>query len=180
MAQQHPQAAGSGIQTTIEGVQPPPAPTRTPALVMQAVLDYITSHELWTDTAPEQVAKQICAELSNGMDGYELAKALDDHQCWTISQQDVQDLGGIDGAVRSAISQARKQWAQEWNIQPPHPVGTRVKFRSGTGVIASVAEHDGAVYYVKKDGCTMDGWFNLVNFEDAIALDITPTEAEVA
>lgn len=173
--QQDNTATGSGVQATIEGVQPPPAPSRTPKLVLAAVLDYVTRHKLWGDTPAEDVAEQIAEELAPGMDGYELAKALDENQFWDISTEDVQDLDGVGGAVRESLRQARKQWALEWNIQPQHPIGTRVKFYRGTGVIAGVSEYEGAVYLVKKDGCTQEGRHSLVNFEDAVALS-----AEVA
>lgn len=169
MAQQDTTAAGSGTQTTIEGVQPPPPPRRTRELVEKAVLDFVTSQKLWSNEPAEEVAEQIAEELTSGMNGYELARALDDHQCWSIDAQDVENLDCVDGVVRDALRQARKQWAREWNIQPPHPMGTRVKFTHGTGVIAGVSAFDGAVYLVKRDGCTQEGRHSLVNFEDAIA-----------
>lgn len=170
MSAQHTAAFG-GIQTTIEGVQPPPAPTRTPDFVMQAVLDYVTRNQLWSDKPAQEVAEHICEELYAGANGYDLAKALDNNHYWQISVQDVEDLDGVETAVRQALREARKQWALEWNIQPPHQNGTRVKFRHGTGVIAGVSDFDGATYLVKKDGCTQEGQFSLVPFEEAVALE---------
>ena len=158
-------------QLVIEGVQPPPPPKRTPELELQAVVDYITRNKLWSDTPAEQVAQQIVEELRTGMDGYELAKELESSQWWEICTQDVEDLDGVESAIRDALRQARKQWALEWNIQPPLANGTRVKFIHGTGVVAGVSEYDGAVYRIKKDGCTMEGRFSLVNFEDATAVE---------
>ena len=60
---------------------------------------------------------------------------------------------------------AEKKWVDENNIQPPLPIGTRIK----QGVIHSVCDYSAAKYRVKEDGCAQDGRFLLIRFEDAVA-----------
>lgn len=150
-------------QTVIEGVVPPPAPKRTPAMVKEAVLAYIKRHNLdWGDD-PEQAAEDISNEWYWGIDGYQLAKDLDTGCGWIISTQDVEDLDNITSVVQDAEEQARKAWVAEWDIKPPLPIGTRI----AEGVIAGINKYNAARYDVKQNGCTVEGRFLLIKFEDA-------------
>ena len=151
-------------QTVIQGVTLPPAPKRTTEMVKTAVMAYIERHSLnsWGDVA--QAAGDIARSWHPGMDGYELAKALESACYWDgLSLQDAEDLDSIGSVVREAEEKARKAWALEWDIQPPFPVGTALT----RGVIAYIDKHSVAIYGVKEHGCTQGGRYLLVRFEDA-------------
>ena len=151
-------------QTVIDGVMPPPAPKRTDAMVKAAVLAYISRHSFdWGD--PDEAAADIADAYYAGMDGYQLAKLLERDYCWAeMCLQDADDLDGISSVVRTAEEDARKAWAVEWDIQPPLPVGTRIR----QGVIVDVYVYMAARYMVKANGCTQDGRHLIVKFEDAV------------
>lgn len=152
-------------QTVIEGVVPPPAPKRTDAMVKAAVIAYIERHSLHRWGVPKDVADDIAKVWWVGIDGYELAKKLEDDCYWSgLSLEDAQDLDGIGWAVRDAEEDARKAWVAEWNIKPSFPIGTELN----RGFIASVSQYTAAAYNVKEHGCTQDGRFLIVRFEDAV------------
>jgi hypothetical protein len=158
-------------QTVIEGVVPPPAPKRTPEMVRAAVLAYIERHSLNEWGTPADAARDIADAWHNGMDGYALAKKLEDDYHWgDLCLQDAEDLDSIGSVVREAEGEARKAWVAEWDIKPPLPVGTSIM----RGVIASVCEYEAATYLVKEHGCTQQGRHLLVRFEDAKATGATP------
>ena len=152
-------------QTVIEGVKPPPAPTRTDAMVKAAVLGYIGRHGFeWSDGQVDQAAADIANEYRDGMDGYQLAKALEANCYWSeLCLQDAEDLDGISFVVRDAESAAREAWAAEWNIKPALANGAHIR----QGVIAGVYEYEAACYTVKAHGCTQDGRHLIIKFEDA-------------
>lgn len=69
----------------------------------------------------------------------------------------------MDSIVSELQSAAEKKWFSENDIQPPLPIGTRIK----QGVIAGIYEHGPAMYLVKEDGCTKDGRHLIIKFENA-------------
>ena len=149
-------------QQVIEGVEPPPPPKRTKEMVQAAVEAYIKRHGFdWGDT--EQAAKEIANHWLHNMDGYDLAKNLDDYEGWSITAEDVENLDGISDVVRQAEEDARKEWTAQWNIQPHLPIGTKIK----QGEIVGVSEYHAACYNVKESGCTQEGRYLIVKFEDA-------------
>lgn len=157
-------------QTVIEGVEPPPAPARTTEMVAAAVAAYIERHSLHRWGLPADVARDIADAWYSAMDGYELAKRLEGDYGWgDLCLQDAEDLDGIGSVVRGAEQQARKEWAAQWDIKPPFPVGTELT----RGVIAGIYEFGAAQYLVKEYGCTRDERHLIVNFEDA-KLALTP------
>lgn len=159
------------VQTVIEGVVPPPAPKRTTEMVEAAVKEYIERHSLNNWGVPADAARDIADAWRYGMDGYELAKSLENDYGWgDLCLQDAEDLDSIDSVVRDAEEQARKEWVSQWNINPPFPVGTHIS----RGVIASVCEYMSATYLVKEYGCNMDGRHLVVKFEDAKATGTAP------
>lgn len=151
-------------QLVIDGVVPPPPPKRTTEMVKAAVLEYISRNSISNWGEPERVASDISKAWRYGMDGYELARELENNFYWDgLCLQDAEDLDAIDSAVMLAERQARKTWADDWDIKPPFPVGTHIT----KGVIASVCDYEAATYLVKEDGCTQEGRHLLVRFEDA-------------
>jgi hypothetical protein len=99
------------------------------------------------------------------MDGYALAKALDDGCGWSIQAHDVDTLDCFFGDVREAHRQACITWASDNNVQPPLPVGTMTTQGEITGIYA----HDAACYEILKQGDTDPTRRYIVRFEDARA-----------
>lgn len=110
-------------------------------------------------------AETIAEYYDHPMDGYQLAKELDRNAYWDLTMSDVEELDGMSSIVERLHSEAEKKWFAENNIQPPLPVGTTIK----QGVIVDIYKHAAARYSVKENGCTKDGRFLLVKFEDAVA-----------
>lgn len=152
-------------QTVIEGVTPPPAPRRDKEMVRAAVIDYIERKSLSDWGLPDQAATDISEAWHSGMDGYELAKTLESSYHWFgLCFDDVEVLDSIGDVVREAEESARKAWVAEWDIKPPLPIGTLIT----RGTIVAVNEYMAAAYNVKQTGCTQEGRFLLVKFEDAV------------
>jgi len=111
-------------------------------------------------------AETIAKAYSHPMDGYELAKELDRMYCWDITMSDVEELDGMNSIVGDLHREAEDRWFKDNNIQPPLPIGTRIK----NGVIEGICQYSAARYLVKENGCTQKGRFLLIRFEDAVAV----------
>lgn len=146
-------------QTVIEGVEAPPRPTVTDEMVREAAVKILTRARCSED--PDDL---VVAYHPN-MDGYELAKELDQHFGWDVDAALVETLDGMHWAVRELHEAACKQWVAEWNIQPPLPDGAEIT----RGFIHKVCPHSAACYQVKQHGCAQEGRFLIVKFEDATA-----------
>lgn len=109
-------------------------------------------------------AEDIAKRFRPHMDGYELAKELE-HDGYNIRAADVEELDCMSNAVDDLHRAAEKKWVEENNIQPPLPIGTTIK----QGVIHGVCPYTPARYQVKENGCTKDGRFLLIKFEDAVS-----------
>jgi hypothetical protein len=110
-------------------------------------------------------ADTIAEHYSHPMDGYELARELDRRAGWDLTMSDVEELDCMSGIVDAHYRAAEKKWFEENDIQPTLPNGTRIK----EGVISGICQHSPARYLVKENGCTQDGRWLLVKFEDAVA-----------
>ena len=159
----------TATQTLIEGVIAPPPPVADKAFVAQALKEFIERHQLWPLIAAATAARSIAAQWRYSRDGYELARALEDFHGWDgITAEDVETFDGLTSVINCALSDARKAWAEAYNIQPPHPIGSRLITAHGRhGVIVALYEREAATYEVKEDGCTWLGRTLLVKFEDA-------------
>ena len=160
------------VQTIIPGVQPPPPPAFGKPEIIKALIAHIEKKKLWPDTSSEECAAEIASQWHSGIDGYELAKNLDSYCGWSPDAEDVDQLDDIGMVISTAQKEARKDWAKAWNIQPPHPIGTKVKSPRAKGVIAGVSEYMGATYLIKEDGCKQEGRHLLVKFEDVELVNV--------
>jgi len=116
--------------------------------------------EGWDADQADELAS-VCRNAH--MDGYELAKELDSRYGWMPTAQDVETLDCFCSEVREAHRQACIAWARDNSVQPPLPIGTMTT----RGEITGISEHDGATYLIRENGCTQDGRFLMVRFEDA-------------
>jgi hypothetical protein len=119
----------------------------------------------------------VCDIHSRHLDGYQIAKRLDDGRGWDCDLQMAEDLDGLSYEIDRAIATAEKEWFERTKPQPPFPVGAQVAFGSGratTGTIDGIYEHGPAKYAVKVDGDaeadTDTQRRSIVNFEDVRAV----------
>lgn len=154
-------------QLIIEGVQTPPPPAFDKEDLIKALVEHIEKNGLWSDTPAEESAADIAKHWRDGIDGYELSKNLDPYEGWFIDAEIVEELDGLESVISKAKLDARKVWANAWDIQPPYPIGTHVTTMRGGGVIACVCDYHAAAYLVKEDGCKQEGRHMVINFEDA-------------
>ncbi len=118
-------------------------------------------------------AQAIIKTFWSHMDGYELAKVVEGEGL-RVTRDMIDDLDMMQHNVQDIYKRICWQWVKENDIQPPYPVGTKVKdTRFGDiGTIDSVSEHHPAAYCVKPDDDEInDDEINghmryVINFED--------------
>lgn len=157
--------------------QTPPRPTRlTPEMALRAAraiaIELKKAGEI--DCPVEEAAADIAKHGRRHMDGYELAKALDDYAHWSCKMGTAEVLDGFSGTADEEIKAAQQEWAEANSVKPPFPVGTRVIARWGredhAGTIDEIFTHGVAQYCVKAD--TETGTSRMVvNFEDVRAIE---------
>lgn len=113
----------------------------------------------WDAEQADDIAN-VCDSL---MDGYAMAKRLDNDFGWMPTAEDVETLDNFGFAIREAHRQACIAWARDNNILPPLPIGTMTTH----GEITGISTYDGATYLVRERGCTEEGRRLLIRFEDA-------------
>lgn len=111
-------------------------------------------------------AETIAKTWQPHMDGYELARELDKNYYWDLTRDEMEQLDDMGEIVNDLLSEAEKQWFEENNIQPPLPIGTRIK----EGVIAGIDKYGVARYLVKENGCIDPNRHLLIKFEAAEAV----------
>lgn len=143
----------------------PPPPMICEDIIKRAAREFYADNELEAFGEVEQVAEDLCTQFHPHIDGYDLAKRLEDHRGWVgIDAITVETLDNFECEVSELLREERKKWATDNNIKPPYPVGTRIT----KGTIHSLYEHDAATYLVTPaDYCTNSNHHLLVRFEDA-------------
>lgn len=125
----------------------PPRPAVTDDMKRAAATELV-NEQVWPDACIED----IVSEFTPGMDGFDLAKNLDKWKGWSTSRSDMEALDDMETKVDELLRAAEKTWVSEYDVQPPLPIGTRVKHRHVTGVITGICDHWSARYLVKEDG----------------------------
>ena len=110
-------------------------------------------------------AETIAQHFRPHMDGYDLAKELDKWAGWDTTRDEMESLDEVGHLVDEAVRDAEKAWFAENDIQPPFPVGTRIK----EGMITGIYDYSPASYLVKEDGCLDDSRHRIIRFENAVA-----------
>lgn len=140
----------------------PPRPSVNYEIKLQAAFEFLQAHP---DIEPERVnqhsiehmADDIAMHATYYSDGYELAKELENVAGWqNIDMQMVETLDSYSTYLHHSLEKAKRQWAAENNIQPPYPVGSRVRsllrWNNITGTITGISPHHAACYEVQVDG----------------------------
>ncbi|MGQ7956459.1 hypothetical protein ACUTAF_01840 [Pseudomonas sp. SP16.1] len=116
-------------------------------------------------------ADDIAANYGYGMDGFDLAKALDKWASWDTSRDDMEELDGMQSRVDQLLHEAEEKWFADNDIQPPLPIGARISIRDGFGHITEIYQYGVAKYAVKPEGQDDAATFNrrlIIKFEDAV------------
>lgn len=113
-------------------------------------------------------AADIARVYRANMDGYELAKELDNRCGWMPTAQDVDALDSFSDRVRKAHREVCIAWARDNNVQPPLPVGAMTT----RGEITGIYKHDAACYEIRESGDQDSARRLIVRFEDARALTV--------
>lgn len=143
-----------------------PRPTVTDEMIRLATLKLAPRFTSSDDPREvESVVNAIVEQYRHPMDGFELALQLSKYEGWDVTRDEMEELDSISYDIRVALAAAEKAWFASNQIEPPFPVGTEIT----RGTIASIYEHGPAKYCVKERGCTQEGRFLLIDFEDAKA-----------
>ena len=143
-------------------------PTITDQMVLEAAKKITDEGLIGCD--PQQIADQY----HYPMNGYELAKALDDRYGWRIERRMLDDLDRMDMEVLDIHQRVCWEWIQVYKITPPLPIGTLIAITHSnikTGTIDHISKHSPATYAVKITGCQEEGSFRLIQFEDAVVAE---------
>jgi hypothetical protein len=146
-------------------VIPPPRPTVNEEIIRIAAGKIVAQLSIKFDD-DDYYAQDIFDSYYYGMNGYELAKKLDDLCGWEIDVDAVNVLDGMDYEVRMILEKKEKEWAKEYNIQPTLEMNIKIK----EGVIIGVDEYHAARYKVKPYDCINDNRYLIIKFEDAIPM----------
>jgi len=127
-----------------------PAPSRPKAC---AVIIRLAAEELGRKIHIDPVA--IAKRYKHPMDGYELARKLENIDGWHVDRATMEELDELEHMVDRRVFLTEKVWADENNIQPPFPIGSRVEcaIRKKCGVITGILndDHHVATYEIKAD-----------------------------
>ncbi|UCX03542.1 hypothetical protein [Shewanella glacialimarina] len=111
--------------------------------------------------------EEIAACLYEDMDGFAIAKLLENVWECRLDFKDTEVLNQMSLYASYALREAEKQWVIDFDIKPPHPVGTMTTI----GVIDGICQYSPACYLIKPY-CQNDEIFEnqrwLVKFEDAV------------
>lgn len=129
------------IQPTV-----PPRPVVTDKMKLAAAREFIEKEQIEGGNASD-----LAKHGNIWIDGYELAKALDDYCGWHIDSETVERLEAYGSYVRDALNVAEREWFKAFDIQPPHDIGTTVtcNTRNRRGIITDVCEHSIACFSVR-------------------------------
>lgn len=148
----------------------PPRPTLDPEMIKAAAEKLVSQPYFPLDdigVSKGEAIEHLACCYRHHMDGYELAKELDDQHGWQIGSMLVCELDAMSGIVSDIVEEAERNWVKECNIQPPLPVGAELD----AGVITGICDHRPACYLVKMHGDGPDEQTGhrrrIIQFEDA-------------
>jgi hypothetical protein len=141
------------------GVKTMKRPTVTDEIVREAATFVLK-------TADDDEIDAIVKIYHHPMDGYRIARALEDELRENYTIDDALDFDGIGSRIDSRLLKHEWQWAREWNIQPPYSEGTAIM----QGIIHDVCSYRPATYRVAEYRITTPDRFLLIKFEDAVAV----------
>lgn len=145
------------MQTPIPGIEAPPRPKISAQNIREA------AERIAKDIGQHDGVDDLVSAYEPYEDGYKLGRRLEDDYYWEVDASIISDLDNMDSIVLRLNEADQKRWAEEYKIKPPLPNGMEIK----EGVIVCVCSYAPASYRVKQTGCTQDGRFLIIKFEDA-------------
>lgn len=143
----------------------PPRPSVSAETARRAAEKFVETYAFsWLICGASQRPDRIVDDLTDAVirldstvpDGYRLALELDKLPHWYLSADAVETLHNMRLFVCDEVGRAQKIWAQENDIRPPYPLGTKVVYRFGSlkksGTIVGLSERVAASYLVAADG----------------------------
>ena len=118
-------------------------------------------------TSVQGDADEIAECFSEQIDGYELAKKLEEVCSWDITVDMIERLDYMHYEVEKLHNKILKQWIIDSDIKPPFENGTKIT----RGVIDGIYEHKPAHFLVKEYDCTDESSRLIIKFEDAVAVE---------
>lgn len=130
-------------------------PKVTRELIMKAAVTFCQKHGY-----SNKQAEDLGRKARPNMDGYELAKLLENVCGWNPKAVDVEILDCFDNEIRNAHRDECWKWVGDNDIKPPFPIGTMTTL----GRILRVYEHEPASYVVESES----GIRLIITFEEAL------------
>jgi hypothetical protein len=133
----------------------------------------IKNHHL-TQAERDGSIESLAKACARHLDGYQLAKRLDDWHHWDCNLAMAEDLDNFSRYLDDELRKAELAWFERTNPVPPFATGARIAFgRNKTGTIDGIYEYGPAKYSVKVDGDpeadTESRRRSILNFEDVRA-----------
>jgi hypothetical protein len=127
----------------------------------------VTAAKRLGEQISDVTTEEIAACFYEYMDGFELAKLLESFTGCELDFEDTEVLNQMSHYASDALREAEKQWVIDFDIKPPHPVGTMTT----KGVIDGICQYRPACYLIKPYGqndeiCENERW--LVKFENVV------------
>lgn len=121
--------------------------------VARAICADLVEEGMYQQSEASDREAELAAVLMTRVDGYALARQLDDKYGWAICFSVIEVLEECRTMLDAAIIDAQRIWVKEEGIEPDLISGQSVVLRSGeTGVIDQVSSYRPACYEVKIDG----------------------------
>lgn len=140
----------------------------------ERTVDELIRHGHLTQAEREDSIDTLAKAGERHLDGYQIAKNLDDRYHWDCNLAMAEDLDLFPHHLDDELKKAERAWFERVKPEPPFPDGTRVAFGRGcTGLIDGVYEYGVAKFAIKVDGDaeadTESRRRSIVNFEDVRA-----------
>lgn len=139
----------------------PSRPSLSKEIIEQAVNKVISENKSIFHDIDDYGIEDIVEKYHYGMDGYEIAKKLDDNG-WEMNLEIANALDEIGYNVKSILSELEWEWQKEYNIQQQFEIGTKIK----EGVISGISQYHAACYEVRHN--ENPNSFKIIKFENAI------------
>lgn len=134
------------------------------------LVDRMIGRKMLEEFQRADAIRDIAKRGGRHMDGYELAKKLDEWDAWDCDLQMAEELDSFSLLLGNEIRRRQHAWVEVNKILPPFPPGTRVIAKHGRkelpGVIDDIYGHGPAQYEVRLDGDADPSRRAIVYFED--------------
>lgn len=159
----------------------PPRPSVTPEILFEAARNLV--EDIYDpEEDMDAFAHDIVDVYEDPTSGFELALLLKDRHGWHITDTIVETLSCMDSEVRNLLRLEIGKWVKAYHIQPPLPLGSPVRYRSGfevkVGVLDEICDHSPGSYCIipgdRSESQEKQKLRHVVAYEDVELLDEAP------